>query len=55
MSTITRVIADEELLALIRLILASHVPAAETGQDKLVKRQKTLRLTVRLTVDPFRG
>jgi len=28
MSTITRVIADEELLALIRLILASHLPAA---------------------------
>jgi hypothetical protein len=29
MSTITRVVADERLLSLIRLILASHVPAAD--------------------------
>jgi RNA-directed DNA polymerase len=35
MSTITRVIADEELLALIRLILASHAPATDGSGGKI--------------------
>lgn len=37
MDTIARVIADERLLSLIRLILASHVPAEEASGEQIAK------------------